>query len=140
MSLYMMTPYGRKMIRRHMLNRLFDEGWQDEYNQVAFPVDVKVEDEAFVISAMLPGVTSENLTIQIVNDTVSIQGDILDNSDPNARYLKQEMPSGHFARVLHLPDHLDSTKAEAELENGILTLRLPKAEESRPKTIKITAR
>jgi HSP20 family protein len=50
-----------------------------------------------------------------------------------------ELPSGRFSRVITLPTTLDTSKAEANIKNGVLTLRVPKAEAHRPKTIKVQA-
>jgi len=68
---------------------------------------------------------------------VTISGLMKVERDPQADYLLAEIPSGRFHRVVSLPTPLDSSKVEASLENGILTLHIPKAEEARPKTIKI---
>jgi HSP20 family protein len=140
MTLYVTNPFGY-MLRRRMLERMMDGDWTTSTeSEVNFPVDVKAEEEAFVISAILPGIKAEDLNIQIVSETVSIQGEFKDERDPEGHYLLQERPSGRFNRVIELPDQLDPDKAEAEMLNGILTLRVPKAEQSRPKTIKIVAK
>jgi len=76
--------------------------------------------------------------IQIVNEVVTISGEVKLERDQRADYLLAELPTGRFHRVVSLPTPLDSTKVEASLENGILTLNIPKAEEAQPKTIKIT--
>jgi len=60
--------------------------------------------------------------------------------DENANYLMQEIPGGKFCRTINLPDVLDASKADAEMKDGVLILRVPKAEEAKPKTIKITAK
>ena len=137
MSLFLMTPYGRRMMRRHMINRLFDEGWSDEYDQVAFPVNLVAKDDAFILTALLPAVKPDDLNIQIINDAVTIQGDIRIEEYQNAEYIKNEIPTGHFSRVVHLPEHVDAAHSEANLSDGVLTLRLPKTEDARPKMIKV---
>jgi len=137
MSLFLMTPYGRKMIRRHLVNRIFDEGWTDEDDQVAFPVNLVEESDAYILKALLPGVATENLNIQIVNDTVTIQGDIQNEEHPNSGYIKNEIPTGRFSRVVHIPEHVDANQASADLTDGVLRLRLPKTEDARPKMIKV---
>jgi HSP20 family protein len=108
-------------------------------SEVYFPVDVVGEQDGYVLTALLPGVKSEDLDIQIINETVTIQGELHGKADEKASYLLQERPWGHFSRVLTLPAELDATKAEASLEEGVLTLRIPKAETARPKSIKVTA-
>lgn len=139
MTLYI-TPFNR-ISRRRWADRFFEDWPRFEMeNEVAFPVDVKVEPEDFKITALLPGLTAEDINIQVVNETVTIQGEFKDENDENASYLVQERPSGKFTRVISLPEPVDSGKAEAGMVNGVLTLHLPKAEEARPKTIKIVAK
>ena len=135
-----LTPYGRFMARRRMMDRMMDDEWEDESNRVIFPVDIRADDDAYVVTALLPGITAEDLTIQVVNDTLTIQGVLANDRDEHAAYILQERPSGKFCRVINLPESVDSNKAEADLKNGVLSLRIPKAEEARPKTIKITTK
>jgi HSP20 family protein len=125
-----------------MIERMLqDGGWNmPPENEVAFPVDIKVEPDAFVITALLPGIKPEDLDIQVVNETVTIQGKLLYQQDEKADYLVQERPYGNFSRVLSLPTTLDSNGAEAHVENGVLTLRVPKAETARPKTVKVVSK
>jgi HSP20 family protein len=138
---FYITPYGR-LAHRHMVERMLQEGgWNMPLeSEVAFPVDVKVEPDAFVITALLPGIKPEDLDIQVVNETVTIQGKMLYQQDEKADYLVQERPYGNFSRVLSLPTTLDSDGAEAQFENGVLTLRIPKAETARPKTVKVISK
>jgi len=139
MTLYISSPLARYM-RQRMMDRFMDGDWPVSESEVTFPVDIKAEAESFVITALLPGVQPEDLNIQIVNETVSIQGEIKSEREENASYLLRERPSGKFYRVLNLPDALDASKAEADLKNGVLVLRVPKAEEARPKTIKVVTK
>jgi HSP20 family protein len=123
-----------------MLDRMMDNDWPAVEPDVIVPVDVKAEEDAFVLTALLPGVKAEDLNIQIVNETVSIQGQLYDDRDESSQYLLAERPSGKFSRTLTLPAAMDSNKAEAELKDGVLKLRIPKADEARPKTIKIVSK
>ena len=140
MSLYLMTPYGRYMARRHMWERLAEDQWNEESNRVFFPVDLKSADDGYTLTALLPGVKSEDLNVQVVKDTVTIQGEFTNERDENANYILQERPSGKFHKVIRLPEEVDAGKAEANLTDGVFTLFIPKAEEARPKVIKINAK
>ena len=138
---FYVTPYARLAQRRMIERMLQDGGWNKPVeSEVAFPVDITAEPDAFVITALLPGIKPEDLDIQVVNETVTIQGKLLYQQDEKADYLVQERPYGKFSRVLSLPTTLDSNGAEASVENGILTLRVPKAETARPKTIKVVTK
>jgi HSP20 family protein len=103
-------------------------------------VDVKSDDEAYTISALIPGIEAEAIDVEILNNTISIRGEFNDNfGNEDDHLLVHELPFGHFSRVLSLPTRLDPAKADANLKNGVFTLRVPKAEEDRPKVIKINA-
>ncbi len=140
MTLYVTTPWNRRMAQRHMAQRMWEAEAENERTEVIFPVRVQAEDDAYVLTMLLPGVTPEDLNVQIVNETVTLQGELKLPHEEGATYLLSEIPSGRFYRTLSLPEPLDAAKAEAILKNGVLTLRIPKAEQARPKVIKINAR
>ena len=135
MAVYIRTPYGRFPRYRNMAR--FPDNWDVEESQVYFPVDVKDVNDAFLITAMLPGLKPEDVEIQIVNENVSLKGEFKNDVEEGANYILQERPSGKFFRTVTMTDMLDSSKAEAHMDNGILTLRIPKAEAAKPKTIKV---
>lgn len=137
MALYVTTPYHRMMNHRRMFNRMMNDEWSGDSVRVAFPLDIKDSNEAFEITAVLPGVSADDLNIQIANDTLTIQGELKIEYDEQATYLLRERTAGRFMRSLQLPEAVDSGKVEATLKDGILTLRVPKAEEARPKSIKV---
>jgi len=137
MALYVTTPYHRMMNHRRMFNRMMNDEWSGDTARVAFPLDVKDSNEAYEITAVLPGVSADDLNIQIANNTLTIQGELKVESDEQATYLLRERTAGRFIRSLQLPEAVDSAKVEASLKDGILTLRVPKAEEARPKSIKV---
>jgi HSP20 family protein len=101
------------------------------------PVNVHDEGEALVLTASTPGLRAEDLKIQVLEDVVLIEGEF--GPDEN-EYLLHELPQGSFRRELRLPVALEADKVEAKIADGILTLRLPKAESARPKTIRVTAK
>ncbi len=100
-------------------------------------VDVREEDDAYVVNAFVPGLKANDLNIQILDDLVTIQGEFKgDGSD----YLLRELAHGSFKRTLRMPVSLDPNKTEAQITDGVLTLRLMKAEEARPRVIKVAAK
>jgi HSP20 family protein len=101
------------------------------------PVNVRDEGEAFVLTALVPGLKAEDVQIQVLEDVVQIRGELA--ADEN-EYLLHEIPGGAFRRELELPSAVEAEKVEARIADGILTLRLPKAESTRPKTIKVAAK
>ncbi|MCJ7623300.1 MAG: Hsp20/alpha crystallin family protein [Anaerolineaceae bacterium] len=122
-------------------------GWHRFYNEfvgsdgkVFFPIDVKEEENSYVILASLPGVESDHMDIQIEKDIVTIQGEVSKKVEENDRFVHQERASGKFYRAVQMPNVLDASKAEAELKDGVLTLRIPKAEEALSKKIEIKSK
>jgi HSP20 family protein len=104
-------------------------------------MDVREEGDAFVLELIVPGLTPEDLDIEIVEDVVDIQGEFeKEDRDEGVEYLRQERPTGTFRRRVKLPALLDVNAAEAHLEQGLLTLRVPKAEEALPRTVKVKAK
>jgi HSP20 family protein len=134
MTLYLQTyPFGyaqdrpyRRMARRWSENREYTLG-----------VNIREEDEVFVLSAFIPGIKSEDLNIQVLEDVVRIDGEY---KADDSNYLVREIPASSFTRTLRLPAPIDSEHVEADVTDGVLTLRLPKAESARPKQIKINAK
>ncbi|HOM66556.1 MAG TPA: Hsp20/alpha crystallin family protein [Brevefilum fermentans] len=136
MTLYI-NP-GRRSLRRRMMEEMMRD-WDEDYSpNLTFPIDVIADKDSFTIKALLPGVQPDDLEINIVNELVTISGELKVNREESENYLLAECPSGRFHRVLTLPTPLDSSKVQAELENGILTVVVPKAEEAKPRTIKVT--
>ena len=139
MTLYV-SPYRRIARMRDAMDRMVEENFPStEVNEreMVLAVDVKSDDEAYLISALVPGVEAEEINVEILNNTVTIRGEFKNQQSEDDKYLLCELPSGRFSRVITLPVTLDPSKAEASLRNGLFTLRVPKAEAHRPKTIKI---
>ena len=128
----------RRPLRRQMMEEMMRE-WDEDYSpNLTFPIDIMAGKDSFTIKALLPGVQPEDLDIHIVNEIVTISGELRADREEGANYILAERPSGKFHRVLTLSTPLDSTKVEAEMDNGILTLVVPKADEAKPRTIKVT--
>ena len=108
---------------------------QDYTNSL--PVDIRDDGEAFTLTAYVPGLKAEDLKIQIIDDSLSIEGKF---GNQEGEYLLSELPAGEFRRTLRLPTLLDAEKTEASIENGILTLRVPRSETARPKNIPVSTK
>jgi HSP20 family protein len=104
----------------------------------AFPlINVFNDGEDFVLVAELPGVKKEDLDIQVRGDTLRIQGKKTVSYEEGASAHRRERAAGEFDRTLTLPAEIDATKVVAEYRDGILTLRLPRAESAKPRTVTI---
>ena len=122
MTLYLQTYPARAMARR----------WAAQPRSLN--VNIREEDEVYELSALVPGLTADDLNIQVLEDVIRIEGEFKADETP---FLMRELPHGPFTRTLRLPAAIDADQVEAHIANGILTLRLPKAESARPKKIKV---
>ena len=101
------------------------------------PVDVFSEGDDYVIVAELPGVKKEDLDIQVKGDTVRIQGKKVVELAADVSVHRRERSEGQFDRTLSFPAQLDAAKASADYRDGVLTLRLPRAQSEKPRSVTI---
>jgi HSP20 family protein len=107
-------------------------------SDIHVPLDVILDGDSYLIEMIVPGLDPEDLEIEIVENNVIVEGQF-DEAEEDQKYLRKERPTGKFRRVVRLPKLLDTEKTEANLQKGILSLRVPVAEEALPKTIKVKA-
>ena len=140
MTIYL-NPYRRLSNFRQAMDRLFEDEFANtpDEREMALALDVQAGEDDYVIKALVPGLDADDLNIEILNNTVSVRGEFKGNGQEDEKFLMNELPAGKFGRVITLPTALDPAKAEANIKNGLLVLRVPKAEAHRPKTIKINA-
>jgi len=129
------------------MDRLFDESFVRPFGSpmrtrgYGVALDVQTEKDEYVLRANVPELKPEDLHVEVVDNTVTIRGEIKEESKTEQDiFLLQERRYGQFSRSVTLPTPLDPGKAEATIENGVLVLRLPKAEEAKPKMITVKAR
>jgi len=101
---------------------------------------MKVNENEYTLTALLPGLSTDEINIQFNNGTLSIDGEYQEIRDEKSEYLFSEMPAGKFSRSVEINDPIVSEKISAGMKDGVLTIHLPKAEEAKPKTIKINAK
>ncbi|HEY5729610.1 MAG TPA: Hsp20/alpha crystallin family protein [Anaerolineales bacterium] len=131
MTFYLQTyPYNnvQQRPRRRVVRR-----WV-ENDQHTLGVNIREEDDAYILSALVPGLSADDLNIQVLDDVLRIEGEY--QQDEN-EYLMQELPHGSFTRTLRLPAAIEADSVEAKIANGVLALTLPKAESAKPKKIQI---
>jgi HSP20 family protein len=104
-----------------------------------FPLmNVSEDKDHYYVRAELPGIEAQNLDISVAGDSLSISGERkIDDGGGDARYHRRERTSGTFSRVLTLPSKVDAEKAEAKSVNGVLTIVISKAQETKPKQISV---
>jgi HSP20 family protein len=145
MTVIRWNPWRDAMTLREAMDQLYEGSlvrperrWHEGAGErrSRLPLDAYTTPEEIVIIAPLPGLTPEEVDIVLEGDTLTIRGELRPPLE-NVEYLFQERPFGAFSRTLTLNVPIDAAKAEAVFENGVLTLTLPKAEETKPKTIKV---
>jgi HSP20 family protein len=118
------------------LSRWLESAAQER--QPMFPALTLVEQkDRFILEAMLPGVTKEDLSVTVQGKTVYLEGRRKEIESGGSRYHRQERGSGSFRRALTLPIEIDVNAVRATQENGILHLELPKDQKVMPRLIKV---
>lgn len=138
MTLYVANPSALLESRNRMLRRFINEQF-DEEPAMTFPVELVETDEGYSIKALLPGLKAEDVNIQFNEGVLSVDGEYK-KTDESANLLIDELPIGRFARSFELSSPVVIEKIEASMSDGILTIQLPKAEEAKPRTIKINVK
>jgi len=104
----------------------------------AFPVDVTESENHFELVAELPGITKEDMSISVENGMLIVRGERKHYGFPEGtKVLRHETRTNPIARSFELPEEVDAGRIAAELKDGILRIQLPKAEQARPREIKI---
>jgi HSP20 family protein len=100
-------------------------------------LDVYETEDAVVVKSNVAGVKPDDVDISISGNTLSISGQIKVEEVTEGDYIRRERRYGGFSRSVALPEDVNADEAEAEFEDGILTLTIPKATEAKPKVIKV---
>ncbi|MFQ6014070.1 MAG: Hsp20/alpha crystallin family protein [Anaerolineae bacterium] len=145
MSITRWDPFRDLVSLREAMDRLFEESfvrprraWLTPLREGELAIDMYETEDDVVVKTAVPGVSPDDIDISIVGDTLSIKGETKTEEEvKEGSYLRRERHYGAFSRTVSLPAGIKADKAEASYENGILTLTIPKAEEVKPKTIKV---
>jgi HSP20 family protein len=138
------SPFGELMTLRQAMDRLFDDDvfrpvWSQASDGLRLPLDVSTTPDALVVEASLPGVKPDDVEITLENNTLTISGrTVEERKSEQGSHLVQEIRRGSFSRSISLPSGLEADRATATFENGMLRLHIPKAEQVKPRRIKIS--
>ena len=135
-------PFQEMLNLRRTVDRLFDNVLPErEWAQPTLwglAVDMVENKDDFIVKASVPGINPDDLDISYADDVLTIKGEIKqDNEIKDNQYHLRERRYGTFARSITLPTKIKGDAIEATYQNGVVTLRLPKAEEVKPKRIAI---
>lgn len=102
------------------------------------PVDIHESEDSYTLIADLPGMKREDISVNIVEDRVTLKGTRKrEERHEEKGYRRYERAEGTFERSFRIHRGVDATKVEATFENGVLTVKLPKPEETKPKQIEV---
>ncbi len=112
----------------------------DEEQEGQLTVDVFQDDESIILQSTVAGVSPEDLDVSITNDMVTVRGERRRQYNIDAEdFFYQECYWGTFSRSIILPVEIDADRAEAKIKNGILTIRIPKANAAVTRKLKVKA-
>jgi HSP20 family protein len=148
MAIERWQPFSELMSLRQAMDKLFEDSFVRPSRALAVlgevmvpALDVYHTPNEVVVKATLPGVKPEDVSIEITGETLTIRGETRAEEEVKEKdYLYQERRYGSFSRSVVLPGGLRTDKAEATMDDGVLTLTIPKAEEVKPKAIKVKAK
>ncbi len=132
---------------RNMMDRLFEQSFgripafrgSEELGPSSLGLDVIENGDSFVVKAAVPGIDPKDIDIAVEDDVLTIKGEFQQKDEAaEENFIRRELRYGSFQRQLRLPPTIDAEHAKAEFEHGMLKLTLPKKEEARARSIKIT--
>lgn len=141
-------PVGEMISLRSAMDRLFEDSfvsplsWPTVANggSVNPAVDVHQTPDEIVLTAALPGIRPEDVEITMTGQNLNVRGEFkADETIGRDQYLYRERRFGSFSRTIQLPVRVQGDQADASFADGVLTLRIPKAEEVKPRQIRINA-
>jgi HSP20 family protein len=139
------NPYGELVTLRDAMGRLFEDSfvspltWRQLDGEMLNPaMDVHQTGDEIIVTASLPGLKAEDVDITITGQTLAVRGEFkADEKVERDQYLYRERRYGTFHRQVELPVRVQGDATTATFEDGVLTLRIPKAEEVKPRQIKV---
>lgn len=140
------SPFGELMSLRQAMDRLFEDSYVRPTRSLLggltemLPLDIRHGPDELVVEAALPGVKPEDVEITVEQSTLTIRARTADErrqGEEGSDYILQEIRRGEMVRTVTLPSGLEPDKAEATFEDGLLRLRIPRADEVKPRQIRI---
>jgi HSP20 family protein len=135
-------PYRDITALRDEMNRLFTRSLGDTAGGSAWTpaMDIFDTQDAVVLKAELPGLTPEDIDIEIDDNVLTVKGERrFEDTVEDGRYYRLERAYGTFSRTVTLPQGVKSEEVSADFDNGVLHVRVPKADEVKPRKIAVGA-
>jgi HSP20 family protein len=147
MAIVRWDPFRDVTTLQERMNRLFDQAlsrtrMDDEEGLTASmwspAVDIFETSDSIVMKAELPGVSRDNIDIRVQDNTLMLKGERkFEREVKEENYLRIERSYGAFQRAFNLPTVVQQDKIKAVFKDGVLEVTMPKAEEAKPKQVKI---
>jgi HSP20 family protein len=116
----------------------FPQAFEGVTGEWPIPLDIHWTKENVVVKAAIPGVKPEEMELTIEGNTLVLKAEAREDAESkDEEYMLREHRYGSFSRSVTLPEGLDTGKAEAACENGVLTVTFPRLEEVKPKSLKV---
>ena len=122
------------------LDRLTQQVFGTAARPAAMPMDAWQENGEFVVAFDLPGVTADSVDLNVERNVLTVRAERKDQTGPEVELIASERPRGVFSRQLILGETLDTEKVTASYDAGVLTLRIPVAEQAKPRKIAIESK
>ncbi|APX04712.1 Hsp20/alpha crystallin family protein [Arthrobacter sp. QXT-31] len=122
------------------LDRLTQQVFGTAARPAAMPMDAWQEDGEFVVAFDLPGISPDAVDLNVERNVLTVRAERRDATQPNVELVVSERPRGVFSRQLILGDTLDTENIKASYDAGVLTLRIPVAEQAKPRKIEIESK
>jgi len=138
-----LEPFRGLSTLQDQFNRLFNESFRNHTEEPAWTtwapaVDIYETPNELVVKADLPDVNEKDIDVRVENNLLTIRGERkFDKSVAEDNYLRVERTYGAFSRSFSLPNTVNAESIRAEYKNGVLTVNLPKREESKPRQVKV---
>lgn len=135
---------------REAMDRLFEESFlrpgllgADDSASRLMPLDMYETQDDVVVKAAIPGVKPEDIDVTVTGDLLTVKGEFkseTEDKDEKRNYHRQERRYGSFCRQIALPTSVNADACQAEFDNGVLTLKLPKAEQAKVKKVQVKSK
>lgn len=149
-NLVRLEPARDMLSLREAMDRLFEESFlrpgffgANDSGAAMLPMDIYETENELVVKAAVPGVSPEDIEVTVTGDLLTIKGEFrneFEEKDEKRNWHRQERRFGSFSRQVTLPSGVNTDACQADFEDGVLTLKLPKAEEAKVKRVQIQSK
>ncbi|ELS04397.1 molecular chaperone (small heat shock protein) [Xenococcus sp. PCC 7305] len=149
MAITRWQPFRELSTIRQQLDRLFEDMASGDHDWLGIPssmgiwfpaVEIKETDKELILKAEIPGMDAQDLEVEVTEDQVTLSGEHKEESnheEKDKNFFRSEFHYGEFKRVVPLPMLIKTDKIQSDFQNGVLTLTMPKMENSPKKVVKV---